>query len=375
MLCIYASLLILVAITAVVSARLRLRRMRAEATIQTVASLTVQNLPLPAALHAAAIGEGRAVRRALNSMAEDLERGDRLSDALARSLPGCPAEALGAVRAGESSGTLAAVLASFAARLRRAAAGPAGRNASAWYVIMMLTVVPLVLSFLMVKVIPAYARIFADFEARLPTMTSSLIHASTALGEYAPLILGLVMVLVVAVLLQRMFVRRPDRFQLSFAVLDTLAWYLPCTRRLASAAALSEQLPVMQAAICAGRDLGEAAEHAACTATNTHARWRLLRWAACLNRGDGALESARALRFPAAFLHVLGMARDTRELAGALDYLAEYYRALRDHWRRLAIEFAVPLVVAAWALLVGYIVVALFLPMVALLESVMATLD
>ena len=62
------------------------------------------------------------------------------------------------------------------------------------------------------------------------------------------------------------------------------------------------------------------------------------------------------------------------DLSTRLEYLCEYFRTLQAHWERIVLAIIGPLLVMFWGLCVGTIVVAFFLPVVALLQGVMKTI-
>jgi type IV pilus assembly protein PilC len=373
----YLALLCVALGVGAISAWLRIRRQRTGVVIQTLASIVSQNLPLVPAVQAAASAERRALREIYARLARRLEVGDELSTALRCSLPACPGEVVGALQGAERGGTLPGVLQSVAACVRREAWQPPVRGLPIWYPLMLLVILPLVVTFLIVTVVPKFRAIFEDFGTRLPQITVALLDFTKWLSGYATwVILGLliaVLALAQALVGRYFLTRMPDRWQPVYALWDTLMWGLPGLRQAARNHALGQQLLVMQAALRAGHDLGEAARQGACAAVNWHARRRLLHWAAALEDGTDPLAAASRLGFPAPLRQALTTARTDGELAARFEYLADYYQALHTHWLRVLAAAFTPLMVIAWALVVGYIVLALFLPLIALVQGVMST--
>ncbi len=374
----YLALLVLAFVGGAISAWLRIRRQRTGVVIQTLASIVSQNLPLVPAVRAAAGAERGALREVYARLAKRLEVGDELSTALRCSIPACPGEVVGALQGAERGGTLPGVLQTVAARVRREVWQPPVRGLPIWYPLVLLVVLPLVVTFLVVTVLPKFRAIFADFGTPLPQITVALFDVTRPLGNYAALmVVGLllaVLALLQALIGRHFLTRVPDRWQPVYALWDTLVWSVPGLRQGARNYALGQQLLIMPAALRAGHDLGEAARQGACAAVNWHARRRLRRWATALEAGADPLAAAGRLGFPAPFMQALLTARTDGELAARFEYLADYYQALHCHWLRVLAAAFTPLMVIAWALVVGYIVVALFLPLIALVQGVMSTI-
>jgi len=279
---------------------------------------------------------------------------------------------LGAVAGAERGGTLPSVLQSLAAEARRESREPAPMGPPLWYPFLLAVVAPLIMAFCFVKVLPHFETIFRDFEAQLPPITQSLFRVSDLFSGLALLLalLALVLLLVQATLGQFLLRRLPERFQLLFALWDTLTWSLPLVRHVIRNRALARQLPVLQAGVRAGHDLAEAARQAACIPVNFHAGHRLRRWAEELAAGADPRESARRLGFPGPVLEALAVAAGGADLGTRLEYVSGYYQALRYHWERVLVSVLTPSLVALWGLCVGYVVLALFLPLAALINAV-----
>jgi len=365
-------LLLLVICCCIAAAQLRARRLRHRVIIQTLASIVSQNLPLSQALRAAARGERGKLSRIYARLADTLEHGYPLSTALRLTLLSCPGEVLGAVAGAERGGTLPSVLQSLAAEARRESREPAPMGPPLWYPFLLAVVAPLIMAFCFVKVLPHFETIFRDFEAQLPPITQSLFRVSDLFSGLALLLalLALVLLLVQATLGQFLLRRLPERFQLLFALWDTLTWSLPLVRHVIRNRALARQLPVLQAGVRAGHDLAEAARQAACIPVNFHAGHRLRRWAEELAAGADPRESARRLGFPGPVLEALAVAAGGADLGTRLEYVSGYYQALRYHWERVLVSVLTPSLVALWGLCVGYVVLALFLPLAALINAV-----
>jgi type IV pilus assembly protein PilC len=377
LLLVYFAALAGLALIVTVAAWLRLRRLRERAVVQTLATIVGQNLPLVTGLRAAARQERGALRRVFDNMARHIEDGAALSTALRCALVSCSGRVVGALQGAERGGTVPAILRSLALEQRYAQVSQNRFAPALPYFALLIVVYPAITFTIIVFLVPKFRAIFADFGVdSLPAITESLVTISNvAVNHVAWIGLALLVLALIAVqafLGRHFWARKPDLFQWPFVLLDTLSWHLPICRRVAQVRALARQLPIMQAAVRAGEDLPAAAQQAACVDANHYARRRLRRWAEAIEQGGDPADMARRLRLPTPVVVALRSARGERELPAALDYLSSYYRSLLVHWEQVAASIVVPTTVLLFGVCFGYVVLAFYLPLRFLLDSVMA---
>jgi type II secretory pathway component PulF len=358
---------------------LRMRRQRTRAIVDALALIVSQNLPLGHGLRAVAGGERRKLRRMLEQIAHRVELGDPVSAAVRSAHWTCPGQIVGALQAGEAGGNLPTIIQSLAADCedaRNSSLSPTTTHAVGYGLVLALFVPAVVLAVTIV-LIPRLRAIFNDFGLPLPAVTESVVAIGAAAAANVWLVAvaaGVLLLLVLQLAIGRHFTPRvPDRVQPLFVLVDTLTWHLPGLRRIVETRALARQLPVLHAALAAGQDLPFAAFQAACVDANWYARRRLRTWARAIDSGTDPLTAARTCGFPRPVRSALTAAAGTGRLPAVIDYLASYYRSLLVHWERVFASLLLPLTVLAWALLIGFIVVAFYLPLSALLDGVIGS--
>ena len=362
---------------AILVAWLRIRRLRERDVVQTLAALVGQNLPLVAGLQAAAEQERGALRRIFRDLAERLEAGAALSTALGCALVNCSGWVVGAVRGAERGGTLPSILRLLASEKRDTRVNQAGFTPALPYFALLLLIYPAITLAIITFLVPKFRDVFLDFGVpSLPPITEKLIRVLGLANDHPVLsmaALAAIVLTVAQVVIGRNFwARKPDLFQWPFVLLDSLSWHLPLGRRVAQVRALARQLPIMQAAVRAGEDLPEAARQAACVDANHYSRCRLRRWADAIEQGGDPVDAARRSRLPKPLIRALVAARGGRELPAVLDYLSSYYRSLSVHWDHVAASVIVPTLMLLFGMCFGYVVVAFYMPLQYLLDSVMA---
>jgi type IV pilus assembly protein PilC len=334
-----------------------------------LAEVMQAGLPLVPGLSALAkeLPDGK-VRRGLRAMSSQLEAGRGLETVLeSRHVP---ADLRGLVRAGLRSGHTGEVLSQYVRHtqqmldLRR-------RIALAWgYPLALILSAAAIFFFFIWSLVPKFTKIFEDFGTELPSMTRSLIWLSQILRQDWPMVLGVVGGVVFAV----WFVWR---FVLSPAQRRRFLWCLPLFGKMIRAAALARfsrllgllienEVPLPDALRLAGQgagdaELGEAAMYLA-----------------------DVVESGRPLRgneyacqrFPATFVQLLSQIDGQKPMADAIIALSEACtssaRMFESQARVAATRIAAlsqPLIVIFTGCTLGYLVIALFLPLIKLLND------
>jgi type II secretory pathway component PulF len=359
MICVGLSLIILVLIVvaaAVVPQRHAMRRLGLLWVLRTAVKRSV---PLAPALEAfAAESSGYAGFQA-RSLATLLRAGASLPDALEQVWGYADPELLPAIRVGYQAGALDAALE------QAATTSPEQETIlqqTIGWVTLYCGIVPFfglsILTFVMLKIVPAFQRIFQDFSTSLPPMTQGLIAASHSLTS------GLwILVLPLLLLLCAWSVFAVLRFIGVPVDLPLLGRF---TRRLHT----SRILDAMALSVGKGRPVAESVGVLAAVYPRAWARRRLRRvfrdvesgqdWCASL-RGNGMLGPSD--------LAVVLAARRVGNLGWALSEIAEAQR--RRTYRRIFGwgQVAMPVFVLGIGAIVASIVIGLFLPLIALIQK------
>jgi type II secretory pathway component PulF len=323
-----------------------------------------RGLPLPEELRASAAAVGGRTGEQLQRLAEAVERGEALGEALVRQPELAPRSAALAALIGEQTGTLAETLRTEAARSSRQAADVSQLSSVAGavlYLWMLVLLLAGVMGFCLYSIVPKYREILADFGVEVPAVTRMVIAASDVMVQGWFLAIPILLVLLAACLAAAEAHRRGwQNLSLSWLTrwrprLDTP----DVLRNLALAVASRTPLPKVLSML--------AAHH-----HRPHISRRLKAAAAAIEGGGDpweALHDVGLLQAPEApLLHAAARAGN---LAWALSDLADrlerrraarllaWYEALRP-WPLLLVGGAA----AAFAL-------ALFLPLIAVMESLL----
>ncbi len=131
------------------------------------------------------------LKYSLEDTCEAIESGDTLSEAMAKSPKAFDRLYVNMIKAGEAGGALEIILQRLADFKERAESLKRKVKGALIYPIVVVSVAVGILTFIMIKIVPSFQEIFADFELELPTMTVALIGVSEWCVEYWYLIPGI----------------------------------------------------------------------------------------------------------------------------------------------------------------------------------------
>ncbi|MBA3316005.1 MAG: type II secretion system F family protein [Planctomycetaceae bacterium] len=339
-------------------------RARRAALLWLLAVITRRRLPL--ALELEALGDGmlRRDRGKLNAVVDRVRSGTSLAQALAVSPGLISDDAILLAHVGERAGCLGEAFTAEAERLARAreeaVTSTTSPSLAFMYLVLVPLVIPIILTFLMVFIVPKLEKIFDDFGAELPWATERLIKSSDFLLQYwyigaASLVAGVSCAGVLLVLANAYAwdLRLPR-------------WLTPGGRsRRASLALRALALPA-----AAGRPLSDALDPMANSASDASDRWRFGRLRERFQAGgnlwqglaDERLITSRDARF-------LGAAETAGNLDWALALLSDRIDDRRRRRFAMLIEFAQPLIVLMLGALILFICLGIFLPLVKLIND------
>ena len=145
------------------------------------------------------------LKNCLMDTCEEIEGGSTLSEAMAKSPKAFDRLFVNMIKAGEAGGALELILQRLADFLERAQALRRKVKGAMIYPIVVVSVAVAILTFIMIKIVPAFIKIFNDFEVELPVMTTVLIAISEFCVHYFYLIPGIPLCLWLFVKLLRKF--------------------------------------------------------------------------------------------------------------------------------------------------------------------------
>ncbi|MBN2475803.1 MAG: type II secretion system F family protein [Pirellulales bacterium] len=348
------SIILLVIVEIVV--RNRISQQYAFLWVLTVAAQRL--VPLAPAIEAFARERWGSFAFRARRLAGMLSAGVPLPDGLQRSPGLVPGEVLPLIRVGYESGALAT-------GLRQAVAARDFRR-QLWlslvgrilYVCGVAVFGTAILIFVMMKIVPSYERIFWDFEVELPAMTRALIELCGLFAEYwfffSPLFMAIGFVLLHGVL----------------RYMGIVEWELPGISRLTRRLDTATILEALALAAERRRPLPDVVKSLAWSYPNPAIRRRLARVLEDLQAGAPWCESLHARDLiQCADLGILQAAERAGNLPWALREMADSNRRRLGYRLQALVQVLFPPLVIAMGMMVMFIVVSLFLPIITLINQ------
>ena len=308
----------------------------------------------------------------LSQIAEDVEGGTTLSDAMAKHPKAFDRLYCKMVNAGEIGGVLDVILQRLAdfmeksQRLRRRIIG------AMIYPVVVITVAVAIVSGIMVWVIPKFQDIFNDFEVALPPLTIWLIDFSNWMAGNQPdqTVPGAVWVLA-SPFLVILFLKLIRKTGPGRAVTDHIRIRIPVVGGLIRKTSVARFTRTLGTLISAGVPILEAIMITRDTSGNYVYEKALTKVHDSIREGEtfaGPLREAKVC--DAIVVNMIDVGEETGDLDAMLMKIADNYDEEVDVAVQGLLSLLEPMLVVFLGVIVGTIVLALFLPLVRMIESV-----
>lgn len=342
----------------------RLRRRRAAAVLGYLEGATRLNLPLAPMVQSAALSESGRLQSRLTDLAGHLEAGKSVALSLADSVPEVPPRTWSLIDAAERIGRLPRVLARLVSIARLAGQRESAQAGMIWgYPVAIIAVMLMVIMFVTILILPKFVEIFEDFGVAMPANTLVLFDVGMWIvgGGFFWILLGAALLVVAAILMQ---------FPIGRVMFGPVLWYLPVIGGVERDRGLADACHLLEQSLCVAEPLPDALDEAANLRTNPVLRRKLRNWAGRVDAGEDIGQAARAAGLPTLLAGMLGSGQAAANLPEAVTFLRKYYDERFGRSAALLQAAVTPAVVLILAVVVGWILVGLFYPLVVLIEAV-----
>lgn len=299
----------------------------------------------------------------VEAVADDVEGGAPLSEALAKYPQVFDRLYVNMVRAGEAGGVLGTILGRLAGFARKSEAMKGQIKAAMTYPALVMLFAGAILMLTMIVVVPKFETMFESYGTEMPALTAALLSLSRFMVAwwYAMLAVPLLMVVVYRLLLRgEAFAGGVDRLKLSlpfFGVLAKKTLVARFTRTmgtlLTSGVPILEALSIVRASITnrvVGRAIGEVHD--------------------AIREGETmAAPLAQSGLFDDMVVNMIDVGEETGQLDAMLTRIADDYEVELDVAVTVVFKALEPVMLLFVAVVVGTIAFALFSPMMRLMES------
>jgi len=268
------------------------------------------------------------------------------------------------VAAGEQGGLLSEILSRLASFLEAAARLSKKVKSAMTYPVVVISIAIAITAFLVIRVVPVFSGIFAEFGQNLPAPTQMLVNVSDFCRAYwwSFIIFGIVGFLgIKAILRTKTGSQTWDRWKLKLPVFGPLVQKIAMTRFARTFAQL----------IRSGVPILEVLEIVGATAGNYVIEESVMSVAADVERGDN-LSVALAKRpiFPPMLLRMVAAGEATGQIDVMLEKMADFWDTEIEATLDALTSLLEPFLICFLGVVVGGIVIAMFLPIFRLNEVV-----
>lgn len=327
---------------------------------------TLQDAGLPV-LRSLKILEGQSkpgpLKNALMGTVEDIESGATLSEAMAKQPKAFDELYVNMVRAGEAGGALELILQRLADFKERAQSLKRKVQGAMIYPVVVVLVATLIVGFIMVYIIPKFKAIFEGFGTELPKITEVLISTSDFVAAYW--FLG--PVLPIAFILMIRIIKKNKTGEY---IVDLIMLKLPVMGKIVQKSTTARIMRTLGTLISSGVPILEAITIARDTSGNAVFKRAFDNIYAAIREGESIAIPLKEARIVDDL--VVNMV-DVGEETGALDNMMYKVADVYDEEVAVLVDAMIkllePLLVVVLGLVVGFIVIALFMPLIKLLND------
>ncbi|MEK6644601.1 MAG: type II secretion system F family protein [Planctomycetota bacterium] len=318
------------------------------------------------------------LRVALRYVAEDVEGGSTLSEAMARHPKVFDRLYSNMVAAGEAGGVLDVILQRLAEFMEKAQKLKRKVIGAMIYPVCVIGFAMMIVAGIMYFVVPKFKAIFSDFDAKLPGLTMMLLglsdwmvgsytdkngkEVSSAVPGWAVLILSPVFFIV--------FYKLVNKFRGGRIALDVIKLKIPILGTILQKTAIARFTRTLGTLVAAGVPILEAIQITKDTSGNEVYATALGKVHDAIREGESFAAPLKATKVvDSLVVNMIDVGEETGDLDKMLIKIADNYDDEVETLVASLVSLLEPVMVIVLGGIVGFIVVSLFLPMVSLVNS------
>ncbi len=304
-----------------------------------------------------------ALKNSLIDVVEDVESGMTLSESMAKHPKCFDRLYVNMVRAGEAGGALEVILQRLAEFKEKSQSLKKKIIGAMIYPAVVIFVAVAILIFIMVMIIPKFKKIFEEFGLQLPWATKTLIGISNWMANYwywVPLFpLG------IYIMLKLIRLTKAGNY-----ALDRMSLWIPVVGTLIEKTIVARTMRTLGTLVSSGVPILEALSIVRDTANNAVFEKMFQRVLESIREGDTIADPLRQSRLvDAMVVNMIEVGEETGDLDTMLYKIADFYDEEVDNTVKALLSLLEPIMIVFLGGAIGGIVIALFLPLVKLLEG------
>jgi type IV pilus assembly protein PilC len=302
----------------------------------------------------------------VGGVADEVESGGTLSDAMAKYPKGFDKLYVNMINAGEIGGVLDIILNRLADFMEKAAKLKKKVIGAMIYPAVVITIAIAIVSMIMIVVIPKFISIFKDFKVDLPPITQYLIDFSNWFGPGYGWAYLVVSPIAFSLLLKLLRMSDGGKF-----AVDWVKLRIPVMGGIVAKSSIARFTRTLGTLISAGVPILDALNITKETCGNEVYGRALLKVHDAIREGESMADPLRATKVcDAIVVNMIDVGEETGDLDKMLVKVADNYDSDVDVLVGSLISILEPMMVVVLGVIVGTIVVALFAPMISLIETV-----
>jgi type IV pilus assembly protein PilC len=305
-------------------------------------------------------------RETIQQVTRDVESGSTLAEAMGKHKSVYPDLYISMVEAGESGGILDVVLQRLAVFLEKLDALKRKVKTAMIYPTVVLSVMVLASVFLLVFVIPTFAKMFSDFGGTLPLPTRIVMGMSAFLRSRWYLLAGAAGIAAYAI-------RRYRATEKGRLKIDTLLLRTPAIGEILRKSAVARFTRTLGTLISSGVPILDGLGITARTAGNMVVHNAVMQTRVSIREGQTIAEPLRASGvFPPMVVQMIAIGEETGALDEMLEKIADFYEQEVDSAVEGLTSIIEPVMIVLMGGMVGGMVVAMYLPIFRMVNVIMA---
>ena len=310
-------------------------------------------------------------KQQIGSVAEDVESGSTFSEALAKYPKTFDRLYVSMVKAGEAGGVLDVILNRLAGFMEKSEKLRKKVKGAMIYPAVVITVAVLILVVIMVKVVPAFQDMFKDIGKELPTPTRILVAISNTLShQTVPYIPDAVWIFAGAPFLIWFTIKFIGRTEKGRAAVDSFKLRMPIFGIIMKKSAIARFCRTLGTLISSGVPILEALRIVKDAIGNAVISRAIEDVHGSIREGDTIADPLRqAGIFDELLVNMIDVGEETGELDKMLVKIADNYDMDVDVAVESMSSLLEPILIVGMGLMVGFIVIALFMPLVSIIQQ------
>src|SRR3954469_24442057 len=302
----------------------------------------------------------------VGGVADEVESGGSLSDAMGKYPKAFNKLYTNMIAAGEAGGVLDLILARLADFMEKAAKLKKKVVGAMIYPAVVISIAVGIVTMIMIVVIPKFKKIFEDFKLELPAPTQLLINFSDFMANDYGWAYILAAPIVFTIMWKLIRISDGGKY---FS--DAMLLKIPILGSILGKTSIARFTRTLGTLISAGVPILEAINITKETCGNEVYSRALLKVHDAIREGESMAEPLKATKtVDAIVINMIDVGEETGDLDKMLIKIADNYDNDVDVLVGSLISILEPVMVVILGLIVGFIVIALFAPMIALIQSV-----